>query len=562
MADSTIEAILRLRDQLSGPLRGVGSVLTATVSKVDQVNNSLRQAAATATGMKGSIAGALAGIGVGIGFKEILDLSSNFEDTALSIAGNIKAFDLAPTFEASKVAAEDALNTIDNLAAKLPGEADQYIQVFKTALPKAIESGLGSVKEVADFTSKYTAVAISNQIDATQAGMDLMRMLGGQAGLDVRTWQSLNPHLKVTSKILKELHGHTKGLQVGAGLTAEAFNKLSAVTRRELIQGAIGKFDEQMTAAGDTFSAKMGELTSRVKKLIRTASEPMFEAAKQALTQINEYLEQNKDALAATAHDAFLMAADYLPKIVDALKYAMDHAEQIKDFMIAGALAWTGSQFLGALSQIATIASAMGLVGGGAAAASAGGVAAGGIGAAMTGLFSSILGSLAVGAVAGAGFEELRERREAYNEGFDSYEDLQEATNRAHLIMNDWDRMHGTLMDFDDAMLLAKDALEQEAFERWKVGDELKAYKTMLVRSAADVQRDIPMMPGHVWAKTPKGRSGPPNMDFRNSRFDIKQQFAEGFDPDRIAVAFSQDLARVGEMKLQAAVGMRAGFVR
>jgi len=38
--------------------------------------------------------------------------------------------------------------------------------------------------------------------------------------------------------------------------------------------------------------------------------------------------------------------------------------------------------------------------------------------------------------------------------------------------------------------------------------------------------------------------------DFRNSRFDIKQAFAEGFDPDRIAVAFANDLATMGERRL------------
>lgn len=39
--------------------------------------------------------------------------------------------------------------------------------------------------------------------------------------------------------------------------------------------------------------------------------------------------------------------------------------------------------------------------------------------------------------------------------------------------------------------------------------------------------------------------------DFRGSRFDIKQEFAEGFDPDRIAVAFANDVASIGERKLQ-----------
>lgn len=49
----------------------------------------------------------------------------------------------------------------------------------------------------------------------------------------------------------------------------------------------------------------------------------------------------------------------------------------------------------------------------------------------------------------------------------------------------------------------------------------------------------------------PGARPPPPVFDFRNSKFDIKQMFAEGFDPDRIAVAFSNDLASLGERRLQ-----------
>lgn len=41
--------------------------------------------------------------------------------------------------------------------------------------------------------------------------------------------------------------------------------------------------------------------------------------------------------------------------------------------------------------------------------------------------------------------------------------------------------------------------------------------------------------------------------DFRGSRFDIRQQFADQ-DPDRIAVAFSNDLAQMGERKLSSAL--------
>lgn len=51
--------------------------------------------------------------------------------------------------------------------------------------------------------------------------------------------------------------------------------------------------------------------------------------------------------------------------------------------------------------------------------------------------------------------------------------------------------------------------------------------------------------------ETPDSRPPTNQFDFRGSRFDITQNFAEGFDPDRIAVAFSNDLAALGETRTQ-----------
>lgn len=39
--------------------------------------------------------------------------------------------------------------------------------------------------------------------------------------------------------------------------------------------------------------------------------------------------------------------------------------------------------------------------------------------------------------------------------------------------------------------------------------------------------------------------------DFRGSKFDIKQEFAEGFDADRVAVVFGRDVAKLGERRVQ-----------
>lgn len=52
--------------------------------------------------------------------------------------------------------------------------------------------------------------------------------------------------------------------------------------------------------------------------------------------------------------------------------------------------------------------------------------------------------------------------------------------------------------------------------------------------------------------RRPGGRGGGRVVqDFRYSRFEIEQKFEEGFDPDRIAVAFAQDIGSLGENRLQ-----------
>lgn len=63
-------------------------------------------------------------------------------------------------------------------------------------------------------------------------------------------------------------------------------------------------------------------------------------------------------------------------------------------------------------------------------------------------------------------------------------------------------------------------------------------------RKARDAAQDA------VKRQIPTTRDRQPNFDFRGSRFDIKQAFSD-MDPDRIAVAFANDLAGLGERKVQ-----------
>jgi hypothetical protein len=58
--------------------------------------------------------------------------------------------------------------------------------------------------------------------------------------------------------------------------------------------------------------------------------------------------------------------------------------------------------------------------------------------------------------------------------------------------------------------------------------------------------------------RTATARHPQTNNDFRFSRFDITQRFSEGFDPDRVATAFVNDLQAMAEAPMSS--GFQPGF--
>jgi len=83
--------------------------------------------------------------------------------------------------------------------------------------------------------------------------------------------------------------------------------------------------------------------------------------------------------------------------------------------------------------------------------------------------------------------------------------------------------------------------------DKWEEAARLTAIKQL----PWDMMKgEVPIMLRPNTTEAPGERAGTVN-DFRGSKFDITQKFAEGFDPDRIAVAFTNDLAALGERAMQ-----------
>lgn len=234
----------------------------------------------------GLVTTALGAIGASVGIEKITEIGSKFEQTKIQIGGLLKALNLSSDFAGGLKMAEATMKSINTAAAKLPGEAEDYINVFKQGLPVVQSAIGGTVKQMTAFTNTYTATMMAIGVDSGQAASDLNRLLRagtGGAGQLVVSWRSLFP-------LLKKLDGQ-------ANLTAGSFNKLTDVKRAALLQQVMSKMQDSIDAQATTWDAVHGTLVSNVKELTRLGSAPLFDLMKTSVGRFNELLVDSEGEL-------------------------------------------------------------------------------------------------------------------------------------------------------------------------------------------------------------------------------------------------------------------------
>lgn len=454
---NTVDLIFKVTDQATGPSRRLEGVLSGVK---------------TAAGLA---AAALGSIGVAASIKEAISLTAEYEKTVLNTATKFRAFGLGDTFAESEAATRSALRAIEDLADKLPGEAADYVTVFEQIIPKAVKSGMSNVKDIIDFTAQYTALLAGSGIDAGQAARDMVDMLGGRAEVVTRSF----------TEVIKDLLPPT--LQ-----TTEAFNHLSAEARRLELQKVFASpaVAEKMAKSADSLDSKLGEAMSKMKRLVRESTAPMFTDALRLLDGMNAFISRNSDQIASllTLLGTGIEAAVKLA--LPPLQFMFQHVEGIARALAVVFGFWAGAKLASfldgigsAVKMIKQLAAAMRSLG-------IMSAIAGMLKDSMTGGVAGILTTLGKAAVIGA--------------------------------------------SVTGAVVAINAALEKVS------STEIKLPKVEgLVFPAPQIPE-----PGEDKKKEKGGRKGPPKADvvIENARFDIKQNFAEGYDPDRIAAAFVDQL--------------------
>lgn len=375
-------------------------------------------------------------------YRSAVDAGQTYETQVSSISSTLFTMGMSRSFSQAKDKALDLIGTMRSLAAKLPGEAADYVKVFSLTLPSALNLGLRDIPKYADMVSKYTAVAIQRGYKS-QAGYQLNEMLQGHVRVTTNMFQALRPYMQMTAKEFNAIKDSSK--------------------RMEVVFNAISQASSGLPATAKDASTIFGTLNSALDTLKIVGQFPLFESMKIAATKLTEIFQG--PGLGTFVSQISTALGDLTVGAVVFFKFMFDQAAKFAS--------WIGEK----LSQLPGFGTA-----------------------------SSI-----------------------------------------------WSSIKEAVAFIDPISTMLKIGAEER--QKWRSME------------AADITRSGRPRP-HFGAagETPTGElRGAPStrpqqtFDFRNSRFDIKQEFAEGFDPDRIAVAFANDLGRLGDMKLQAAYGTAAG---
>ena len=627
MADNVVPILFKVIDGATAALKNIKAETEKTAEAAEGSAFSFGELVAGFQLLQGAV-GAVTSVG-----SALIGLNQDAENTTVVLAGVINASGMIKDFPMASAAASRMLNKIRTDSAALPGEANDYIEIIRTALPAALQTGM-SLDEITTFSDKFGAVTSAMGISAGQAGSDLSRMLGGHVDEAGPSWVALNKAI---------------------GMSVKSFNALSGEKKADAIGKALAKYQPMVDAFNNTWDTASSTFVSNAKDMARVAGQPFFEMAKKELNVINSWLVTNKDlvksitdAVGGGLVDAFnkvLSVAESIAGAVSKYGQGLGGAAQMQvgaenagaavSGIAAGGISGAATDVSGAAGGAAVLASIAATTLEVFIAAMVGGTAAfmpltAGV-ALLAGGFTIFLGNAnAVGNTLGSVaniFASLMTAVEPLSSMFwmlsgmvgdaliaivppimDALAIVVEIIMGAFTLLMDvlnpviaffaalWKVVAGIvgviarlvmvivhvfMMVIRDVAGVLQGLYNTVATYVKPVFDDLmtgldhfvnKIYEwiewlgAQVDRASKDDAAPVPVVPVDDYsfpaalvakvqeyaATTPVKRpASGNNYDFRGSKFDIKQDFAEGFDPDRIAVAFANDLAKLGERKMQ-----------
>lgn len=564
MSDSvqgSVEAVLQVKDLASQTLNKIADLaekLKGNFDKVAAVDPLAKFRGGLAKMSGGPVQNATQGIkslafelagaaGVALSartaFEKFVDSNAEAEtmgrELGATFSGLYKYGNMSPldNFNEALVRGNELVERFGESSFKLGIPEEKFGNMAKTLAPAVAAAGKGT-QDLAQLTEDLAKIARGTGKDFETTAQQVM--MAAQWG-NVRKGSFLAQH----------------------GVTTKSLAGLNEAERMGKVLGAIKLMHPDSLLQVKTYADIMSTVRARVDQITQAAGKPVFDKAKKILEEASEWLLKNRKEVERIAG----LVADKMVKgmelAVDAIKAAYKYWDEIRGvvevvvYMLAAKKAASfASELLTAANGLKEAAAALHSVKLGDwknTAGSFGKMAAAGM-VAEAALFGYAIGTALndylmknVTFMKWMHGDDKPIQTEA-QKAKDRAGDKQEAVTREVI-----ERLRGVaLTQKDSAAWLANIKERTAQGESFNFGGGRKTG----LGDISEVQKQLMIIGGGAEYAGPKGAptDRPPEVannfnDFRGSRFDITQSFAEGFDPDRIALAFSADLASLGERK-------------
>lgn len=223
----------------------------------------------------------------------MMGLASAAENTRNTIAGTFVALGHAGDINAGLDLAATTLERIRRDSAALPGEAQEYVQVFQSGLPNLSAAFSNNMDQMLGFSNQFAAIGRSLGVDAQQIGNDLARLTQegrGGAGMDVTTFVRMMPFINSYRESMHQ-----------AAITTESFNAMTQQQRVQLLQNSFGALSPMIDQASNSYDALSGAISSNIQRIQLAAFEPIFEGVKIAMRDFSNWLDSSADGIISVA---------------------------------------------------------------------------------------------------------------------------------------------------------------------------------------------------------------------------------------------------------------------
>jgi hypothetical protein len=221
----------------------------------------------------GAIAAGAAGAGAII--YGVKDLNNELESTKISLGTIFAANGIASDVPEGMKHAADIVKTMRQDAKALPGEFDDLKNVFITGAIDATRAG-ASPEQWEKVAAKVMASAKVAQVPMEVASREFAQLMEGRAGA----------HNVLGTRLF--------GL---SGASAKKFNAEDDATRYAELSKTLDKYGGSINEFGQSFDGLSSSLIDNGKNLLRQATEPLFNAIKGELSNVNSWFDSNQNTI-------------------------------------------------------------------------------------------------------------------------------------------------------------------------------------------------------------------------------------------------------------------------